>query len=224
MHLGCAVGKRVSSRSFEVVCFGMPRGLCREWGDGQKGAAARVVNDSIPALMAASCGRSITQFTMASFNATRRTVGSRVRTWLCLTGMFRWVLMAVSINRAGSIKCPFAPSIISLAPRRLLVYSQQHAPGLPFLQTLSGCVVHILELLTSSPRTTATPSLCKTVHCRHVLCLINGLLLSDLRSTSKSIGLVLGAVCPPILLLASNLASCQLQHIPQHSTRSDRMS
>jgi len=62
MHLGCAVGKRVSSRSFEVVCFGMPRGLCREWGDGQKGAAARVVNDSIPALMAASCGRSITQF------------------------------------------------------------------------------------------------------------------------------------------------------------------
>lgn len=129
MHLGCAVWKCVSSRSFEVVCFGMPRGLCREWGDGQKGAAARVVNDSIPALMAASCGRSMTQFAVGFQQCDQNDGRKSVQTWMCLTGMFRSVLMAVSINRAGSIKCPFAPSIISLAPRRLLVYSQQHAPG-----------------------------------------------------------------------------------------------
>lgn len=55
------VGRQGGSRSCALVC------LVGFVGSGEmvkKGAAARVVNDSIPALMAASCGRSMTQFAM----------------------------------------------------------------------------------------------------------------------------------------------------------------
>jgi hypothetical protein len=63
------------------------------------------------------------------------------------------MLTAVSTKRAGTtIECPVAPSIIFLAPRRLLVYSQRDTPGFLFLQTLSVCIAYtrITHILTSN--------------------------------------------------------------------------
>lgn len=53
------------------------------------------------------------------------------------------MLMAASTKRAGSIKCPVAPSIIiSLALRRLLSTLNRGPLAFAFCQTLSVCIIH----------------------------------------------------------------------------------
>jgi hypothetical protein len=143
--------------------------------------------------MAASCGPSITQFAMNSMQCDQNDDKRSVQDVNVSDANVLMMLTAVSMKRAGTtIECPVAPSIIFLAPRRLLVYSQQDTPGFLFLQTLS---VFLYRLYTGHPHPHLErhqrADLCKTVRCRHVFCLNNGL-LSDLRITI--IGLMLGAV------------------------------
>jgi hypothetical protein len=104
--------------------------------------------------MAASCGPSITQFAMDLMQCDQNDDKRSFQDVRVSDGNVLMMLTAVSTKRAGTtIECPVAPSIIFLAPRRLLAYSQQDTPGFLSLQTCLS-VLSIHSSPKSSPRTT----------------------------------------------------------------------
>lgn len=171
MHLGCAVWNRVSSRSFEVVCFGMPCWLCREWGDGRKGAAARVVNDSIPALMAASCACSMIQFAMSSRQCDQNDAKESLQDVNVSDGNVSMVVDGSFYKQGWNHKVSSCALYNLLGASTVARLLSTRCPWLVLSANSVWMPSCIQRLSSSSPQMTPRPSLCKTVHCRHVFCL-----------------------------------------------------
>jgi hypothetical protein len=186
MHLEYAVRSRVSSRLSEVVCFGMPcRALSRVGMVGRKGAAAGVRNNTIPALMAASCGRSVMQFVMAFSQCDQDDGKWSFQDVNVSDGNMLMVLTAVSIKRAGTINRVSSCALYNLLGAFDGYSSQQDTPGFLFLQTLSVCIAHgrVFHIFTSSDCKDLTYARRFTADMYSVCS--NGLLLSGLRYASK---------------------------------------
>jgi hypothetical protein len=159
--------------------------------------------------MAASCSRSVFQFAMAFFQCDQNDDERSFQDVNVSDGNVLMMLTAVSTKRAGTtIECSLPPSIISLAPRRLLVYSQQDAPWLSLFCKLYPTVSCIQKSPTSSLLATVKPGPCKTVLCRHGFRLNNGLLLSDFRFYLKVYCRANAWRCITILLPSYRIGSC----------------
>lgn len=144
-----------------------------ESGDGQKRSSSQGKKRMVAVSLLLWQHRVVAQYfnsQWASSSATRTTTKRSFQDVSVSDGIVLMMLTAVSTKRAGTtIECSLPPSIISLAPRRLLVYSQQDAP-LAFI----SCKLCLAELFTQRsstssgfpPLATVNPTLCKTVHCR----------------------------------------------------------
>ena len=103
----------------------MPRrALSRVEMDGRKGAAAGVRSDSIPALMAALCGRSTMQFVMSFSQGDQSDDKRSLQNVDVSDGN---VLMALSIKRAGTVSSCALYNLLGAVDG---YSSQQHAPWL----------------------------------------------------------------------------------------------
>jgi uncharacterized membrane protein SirB2 len=122
----------------------------------------------------------------ASSSATRTTTKRSFQDVSVSDGIVLMMLTAVSTKRAGTtIECSLPPSIYNLLGASTVTCLLSTRCPLAFI----SCKLCLAGLFTQrsltfsdfSPPATVNPRLCKTVHCRHVFCLNNGLLLSDFR-------------------------------------------